>query len=282
MKIFLTGGTGFIGSNLIKCLGDFGFKIVAQRRRNSSVPVSNSEYVTWVVKDLDEDFSIELLECDALVHLATHSAAPPYAPLNECLYWNVSAMSQLFLQAADSGIENFIVAGSCFEYGLSANSYDYIPPSAPLLPNLSYSTSKAAATLSACGLARERSLKMDILRIFQAYGEGESASRFWPSLRSAALNGDDFRMSAGEQVRDFIHVSDICKEILQTLHSTQAIHGRPLIRNIGTGRGTTLLDFARYWWSKWDASGKLIPGSIGLRPRELLRIVADTHSIYEA
>mgnify|MGYP007004043600 CR=1 FL=1 len=41
-------------------------------------------------------------------------------------------------------------------------------------------------------LAREHGHQVKLLRIFQVYGEGEQATRLWPSLRKAALAGDDF------------------------------------------------------------------------------------------
>ena len=47
-------------------------------------------------------------------------------------------------------------------------------------------------------------MRLSIHRIFQVFGEGEHETRFWPSLHRAAQAGDDFEMTLGEQVRDFI------------------------------------------------------------------------------
>ena len=263
MKIFVTGATGFIGSNFVKKANEVGHSIIAQRRpqsiKNQNLPVE-----AWVEKELDGDFRLDLKGCDALIHFASHTPNPPYAKLSDCTYWNVTATMSLLEQASEAGVENLILAGTCFEYGMSALRYDNIPPNAPLQPQLSYPTSKASASVAAAGLARERNLRLQILRIFQAYGDGEAETRFWPSLRRAALSGNDFNMSAGLQVRDFIHVDEICETFLGALSSKITRPGHANIQHVATGHGTKLIDFAQSWWKTWQAKGKLIPGTVGL------------------
>ena len=111
------------------------------------------------------------------------------------------------------------------------------------------------------------------------FGEGEATTRFWPSLRAAALEGRDFNMSAGVQVRDFIHVSEVARKFLQALEFEGVEPGRPHLRNVGTGRAQSLLDFARHWWSEWHAIGQLQPSQVGLRPGELARLVANVDDV---
>lgn len=281
MKLFVTGATGFIGSQFVQKATNNGHRVIAQVRPNST---NNKHPLVekWVDKPLDGNFSSELKECDALVHFASHTPNPPYASLSECTYWNVTATLSLLEQAASAGLTKIVIAGSCFEYGSSANEFRQIPPSAPLKPLLSYPISKAAASIAACGLAKDKHLDLQILRIFQAFGEGEKESRFWPSLKRAALSGDDFNMSSGMQIRDFINVSDICDEFLIALECKTSKLGQPSIRNIGTGQGTRLIEFAKYWWATWGATGNLIPGAVALRDAELTEIVADTTTVYFA
>ena len=278
MKIFVTGATGFIGSNFVSRATQLGHRVFAQKRPESKI---NSRLeVEWIEKNLNEDFHEELIGADALVHFAAHTPNAPYDTLSECSYWNVTATLSLLEQAAAANVGRMILAGTCFEYGASAHNYQRIPPGAPLQPYLSYPVSKAAATIAACGLAREKNLHLQVLRIFQAYGEGEQERRFWPSLRKAALAGEDFNMSAGTQIRDFIHVSDVCDAFISSLNDKTIQAGRPSIRNVGTGHGSRLIDFAADWWTRWDAKGKLIPGSINQRPGELERVVAEVDSVY--
>ncbi|NDD91843.1 NAD(P)-dependent oxidoreductase [bacterium] len=275
MKIFVTGGTGFVGSHFLRQAMDTGHEVVAQRRPGSRSRLTLSREPQWINRQLDDNFSAELAGCDAVVHLAAHTPNPPYAPLDECLYWNVFATVRLLQQASAQGVKDVLVAGTYFEYGANADSQDYVHPATETRPVLSYPISKAAASTSCLGLARELGLRLQVLRIFHVYGEGEAATRFWPSLRAAALDGRDFPMSAGTQIRDFIAVEDAARQLLAALDFAGVEAGRPHIRNIGTGKALSLLDFAQQWWATWKAVGKLRPGQIGLRPGEPSRVVAN-------
>lgn len=274
MKLFVTGGTGFVGSHFIQQALAAGHQIIAQRRPGSLPRLPLSREPIWIDRALDEDFN-ELAECEAIVHLAAHSPNPPYAPLDECLYWNVFATSRLIQQAAAYGIKDVLVAGSCFEYGMAAEGQELIHPATETRPTLSYPISKAAATVSCLGLARHLGLRLQVLRIFQVFGEGEASTRFWPSLRAAALEGRDFPMSAGDQVRDFISVDDVARKFVEALNFEGVEMGRPHIRNIGNGRAQSLLDFALHWWNTWQAKGQLLPGQIMSRPGEIGQLVAN-------
>lgn len=275
MRLFVTGGTGFVGSHFIQQALAAGHEIVAQRRPGSQPRLPLTQEPLWIDRPLDHDFTPELTGCDAVIHLAAHTPNPPYAPLDECLYWNVVASIRLLQQAAALGVKDMLVAGTCFEYGSAADGQNFIHPASDSRPTLPYPISKAAATTSCLGLARHLGLRLQVLRIFQVYGEGEAETRFWPSLRAAALEGRDFPMSAGAQVRDFITVNDVAQKFLKALDFEGVELGRPHLRNIGTGRGQSLLEFAQHWWNHWQATGRLLPGEVGLRPGELPRLVAN-------
>jgi nucleoside-diphosphate-sugar epimerase len=273
MKIFVTGGTGFIGSHFINTSIQAGHKVVALKRPKSVPRISLNREPLWVEGDLDGDFKKEMRGCDVLVHLAAHSPNPPYDTLDQCLYWNLIASLNLLHQAHDMGIKKFLIAGTCFEYGRAGERYDYIPIDAPLEPTMSYSTSKAAASVALHGWAIENQIKLQILRIFQVFGEGEPQSRLWPSLREAALLGNDYPMTRGGQVRDFISVEEVATAFVQALDFDGVESGNPLIKHIGTGKPQTVLEFSEYWWKHWGAKGKLLPGVIPYRENEVMRFV---------
>ena len=273
MKIFVTGGTGFVGSHFVKQAIAAGHEVVALRRLGALPRIPLVEQPTWVDAALDADCTEWLRGSEAFVHFASHTPNPPYAPLDECLYWNVFASVKLARQAAAAGVDRYLIAGSCFEYGLAAGDAQDVRTDTPLQPTLSYPTSKAAASLAFEGFAREHRLRLKLLRIFQVYGEGEQASRLWPSLRAAASSGADFPMSPGEQVRDFVRVEDVAGQFLQHLDFSASVAGVPTAHHVASGRPQTLLAFAEHWWRHWGATGKLIPGAVPYRPRELMRLV---------
>jgi nucleoside-diphosphate-sugar epimerase len=280
MKLFVTGGTGFVGSHFLQQALAAGHEVIVQRRPGSCPRLTLTREPQWIDRALDQGFHSELAGCDALIHFASHTPNPPYAPLDECLYWNVFATTRLLQQAAAQGVRNILVAGTYFEYGEAAEGQDFVHPATEMRPTVTYPISKAAATTACLGLARHLGLRLQILRIFQVYGEGESASRFWPSLRSAALAGRDFEMSSGVQIRDFIEATEVARQFMQALDFHGVNSGQPQLRNVGTGKGQTLLDFAQTWWDAWGATGKILPGKVGLRQGELSRVVANVNDIH--
>lgn len=275
MRIFLTGGTGFIGSHFINEAHNAGHEIVALKRPSSYTRVPLDREPFWIEGYLDSDLLSHIKGCDSLVHLAAHSPNPPYDSFSNCIYWNVYASLKLLEYAREAGVTKYLIAGSCFEYGESAKKYDKIPVDAPLNPILSYPASKAAASLAFTAFCSQFMLKIKILRIFQVYGEGEAESRLWPSLKKAALNGEDFLMTAGEQVRDFIHVKDVARSFVSELDFSLVSDGEVMIKNIGSGKPMSLREFSEKCWQEWGASGNIKFGSLPYRVNELMKLVPD-------
>jgi len=229
---------------------------------------------------LDKVTLEDLKGCDVLVHLAAHTGNVPYDSLTNCLRWNLIAVLELFEQARQAGIKRFIVAGSCFEYGRSGERYSKIPSDAPLEPTNTYAASKAAASIALWQWAEEHQLSLEILRVFHVFGDGELNTRFWPSLRKAALLGYNFPMTLGTQVRDFQYVEHVARVFLtRCLMSSTICKPSPSVYNLVTGRPLTLRDFASIWWSHWNASGRLIFGSRQSRADEILRYVGGQSSL---
>ena len=274
MKIFLTGGTGFIGSHFLNQALSAGHEVIALRRPKSLPRIDLSRQPLWVDGALDGDHRAHMENVEVLVHLASHTPNPPYDTLDRCLYWNVFASLQLARQALEMGVSRFVVAGSCFEYGRSAERLPCLDVDSPLEPTLAYPTSKAAASIAFLGLAREMKLQLKLLRIFQVYGEGEQASRLWPSLRAAAQQGRDFPMSAGEQVRDFIAVEDVARQFIEALDFADCQSGRPVVAHVASGQAQTLLSFVQHWWRHWGATGRVIAGAVPYRHNEIMRLVS--------
>jgi nucleoside-diphosphate-sugar epimerase len=283
MKLFVTGGTGFIGSHFIRAAQADGHTVLALRRSAASVPViALPQEPQWLTKAMNLVTPSDLKDCDILVHIAAAGVDPAENEWEKLFQTNVIESLKLWLVADSANVRRFVIFGSCFEYGKSGESFDFIPPNAPLLPIGPYSASKAAATLAAISLATERNWQLTVARPFHVFGEGESEARFWPSLRKAAIAGEDFPMTKGEQVRDFVPVAEVAGQVLDAC-SNPPPPGQPEIRHIGTGNPQTLRAFAEDCWLQWKAQGKLVFGAKSYRQGEVMRFVPQVdHSIFSA
>ncbi|MGJ8696845.1 MAG: NAD-dependent epimerase/dehydratase family protein [Verrucomicrobiaceae bacterium] len=274
MKIFLTGATGFIGSHVVNQATAAGIEVTGLRRSPESSPrVPLLTDPQWLDSAMDSIPPHSFEGHDVLVHLAAHTPNLPYDTLEQCIYWNCEVALKMLNQAYDQGVRKFVLAGSCFEYGNSGQQYDFIPPNAPLEPSGTYPTSKAMSYLAFREWAKGRDAEVSYHRIFHVYGEGEAATRMWPALRKAAMDGEDFDMTEGEQVRDFINVTDLAAQILERCANQGYESGELHCENLGTGRPQTLKDFAVECWNGWGAKGSLLFGKVPYRANEVMRYV---------
>lgn len=271
MKIFLTGGTGFIGSHFINLALSQGHSVVALKRSDSSEPkIKLINSPTWINRNYNELVKQDFQNIDVLVHLAAHSANVPYDTLENCIIHNVIEPLKMFKLAQSSSVMKYVIAGSCFEYGISGEKFDYISTTAPLEPTQSYPTSKALSSITFGQFAREHSVELSYHRIFQVFGEGEPETRLWPSLKKAAILGKDFPMTKGEQLRDFINVTEVASKLLKAC-STSQTPGKPSFKNLGSGKSQSIKEFSKFWWDKWNATGSLKIGELPYRKGEVMR-----------
>ena len=280
MRLFLTGGTGFIGSHVLAAALEAGHQVRALRRSARSAPaISLPCQPEWCEGDLGTIGPSHLEGIDAVVHLASAGVSPKRVPWNELVQANVVGSLRLLELAAEAGVRRRVVSGTSHEYGKAALRFSAIPPDAPLEPLSPYGASKAAAFQLLRAFAIAQGLELVYGRIFSAYGEGQFEGNFWPSLRRAALAGDDFPMTSGRHVSDFIPVAEAASHLLAACRRPDVAAGVPLVVNIGSGQATSLLAFAEREWARLGATGRLLPASLPYRPDQIERYVPDLRGL---
>jgi len=275
MRIFLTGGTGFLGSHFLNLTIRKGHEVVALRRPRSRTRISLDKEPFWIDGDICQVEAKWFEGCDVLVHLASAGVSPQKVSWEEAFRVNTTGSVALVEQAISAGIERFVICGTCMEYGYAAEKYEFIPVDAPLDPSGAYATSKAAAFMGLKRLCAENEVVMSYLRPFHFYGEGQFEGNFWPSLRKAALEGFDYEMTFGEQLRDFMAVEKVAEYFINALVTQHLEPGIFDVKNIGSANPITLKEFAEYWWQKWEARGEIKIGALPYRENEAMRYVPE-------
>jgi nucleoside-diphosphate-sugar epimerase len=273
MKLFVTGGTGFIGSHFLNAATAAGYDVVALRRQKSAPRVSLNAEPQWLEREMARVTAADLAGCEVLVHLAAQGVTPRPATWEDCFRVNVVETLQLVQTAIDAGVKRVVVTGSYAEYGRAGLRFDPIPPDAPLEPTDPYAASKAASSIALTSLCRVKKFELIYYRLFSAFGEGQFEGNFWPELRRAALEGKDFPMTAGNQVRDFVSIETVVEMLLAGCTRSDLKTGEPLVLNLASGKAVSLREFAEMWWAHFGAKGKLLVGAVPSRPNEVERYV---------
>lgn len=279
MKLFVTGAAGFIGTHFTRKALANGHSIMALSRnklRSFSPSTHPGTLIQWIEEDIGDVNADHFREADAFIHFASTGVPPKPCSCRDMFETNVVKTLNCFKSAISANVKRFVIAGTCYEYGGAARSYDFIPTSAALLPTSCYGASKAAAFMALSSISKDEELEFFYGRIFSAYGDGQFAENLWPSLRKSAIKGEDFPMTSGNQIRDFIRVEDVALQFLDACTSPEIIPGKPLVKNIGSGKPQTVLQFVQNEWRRFNASGRILPGALSdIRSDNMPRIVAE-------
>ena len=261
MKIIITGAGGFIAQNFLKFLvKNNKIKIKAFLKKKKKV--FKYKNIKYKIKKIEKIHEKDLKGYSALFHFASTGAKNYYK--NKSFFnefhktYNVNVIETISLirRCIKVGIKNFVIPGSCFEYGLEGEKKKKLSKNSSLKPKGYYSISKASLFLHLRHLSKEYSgLKILYLRYFQVYGDGEQLPRLWPQLKFNAKNNLNFTVENGNLIRDFISVEHVCKltwnKFINNKKNGISVH------NIGTGEGMTIKNFALKWWRIFKGKRKL-------------------------
>jgi UDP-glucose 4-epimerase len=246
-KVFVTGGAGFIGSNLVSLLLKKGYAVtvfdnLSTGKEENFHAHRNNPNFAFVRGDIRKPAEIRkaLKGADAVVHLAaqidvTASVKDP-AFTHEV---NVTGTLNVLQETAKEKVRRFVFASSTAVYGDAKNLP--VKESEPLKPISPYAASKAAAEAYCSAYAGCFGLDAIALRFFNVYGPKNENSPYsgviTKFLRQAA-RGDVITVEGdGEQTRDFIHIDDIAKALALALECKKE---RGEVFNVCTGSPTSI------------------------------------------
>lgn len=242
MKILVTGATGFIGNYLInELLKNESYEIIATSRNIDKARKFNwIDKVNYIEYDLATTHENNLFEFfnqpDKVIHLAWEGL-PDYNNLIH-IEKNLSNHYKFIKNMVENGLKDISITGTCFEYGMQNGCLsEYISTK----PSNSYAIAKDTLRKFVFELNKQSRFNYKWIRLFYMYGEGQSEKSLMSLLDKAIENHDkEFNMSGGEQLRDFLHVSEVVKNIVlitnQNLYENQVINccnGSPIsVRNL--------------------------------------------------
>jgi UDP-glucose 4-epimerase len=297
-RVLVTGGSGFVGANLVRRLLADGHEIHLLLRPGRDLWRLEGVLADVRVHEasLADARSVERVVGAArpewLFHLAAHGAYPSQTETLSIVETNLIGTANLLEAAAAVGFDAFVNSGSSSEYGYK----DHAPSEDEWLePNSTYAVAKAAATMYCRQRARRSDLPVTTLRLYSVYGPFEDPSRLIPRLLAEGLQARFPPLVNPSVARDYVHVDDVCDAYLLAATASKESGA---VYNVGTGVQTTLaeivgvvrrllaIDVEPAWgtmadrsWDTdvWVANPARIEAELGWSPRlDLERGLAET------
>jgi dTDP-glucose 4,6-dehydratase len=249
MKILVTGGAGFIGSNFVRMALTDKFPnfnvdeivvldlLTYAGDEENLAPIATDKRYKFVKGDIrDLELAKKLMgQTDYVVHFAAESHVDrSIEGGSEFVSTNVMGTQVLLDAARNSNIKRFLHVSTDEVYGsISEGSW---PEDHPLLPNSPYSASKAGSDLLVRAYNRTHKLDTVITRCSNNYGQYQFPEKVMPLFITNIIEGKKVPLYGnGLNVRDWLHVDDHCRGIAFAL--TKGKSGE--VYNIGGGTELT-------------------------------------------
>lgn len=250
LNVAITGGAGFIGSNLAIFLKSSGYNIICidnlSRSLEDNIRLLSLKGITLSVADIRcYEKVLELMEgCNIVVHAAAlidveESLRDPISYFEN----NVVGTAVIAKACVDLGVERLVYLSSAAVYGDPIRvPVDENHPNNPLSP---YGLSKLFGENIVEFYSKVYNLRYVILRLFNVFGPGQAVSGYAGVITKFVKCVKDGRKPTifgdGLQTRDFVHVHDVCHAI-EASFKTEYVNE---IFNIGSGSEVKIIDLAK-------------------------------------
>lgn len=260
-RILITGGAGFMGSNLARYIisGFRKYRVTVldthtHCKNFSREILENPMFSFWRGDVRDADAAENLVRhADVVIHMAAETRANCSGTFADTDVWG----TQVFLEAVrHHPVERFIHISSSEIYG-TAQALP-ITEEHPLLPQNPFAAAKAGADRLAYSFYAGYGIPVTILRPFNNYGPYQLPGKVIPLFIINAIKGKPLPVHGdGSFTRDWLYVEDFCSAVDSAIHTDiDKIQGEAI--NIGTGAGISIGSIARDILKKLGKSESLI------------------------
>lgn len=260
MSILVTGGAGYIGSHVVRQLGERTEKVIVLDNLSTGFR-SAVLHGQLVVGDTgDRELVTQLLRehrIETVMHFAAHTIVPESVSNPLKYYGNNTCSTRSLLQSCqEAGVKHFVFSSTAAVYGMPAGGI--AAEDSPTQPINPYGTSKLMSEWMLRDLAAATSLRYVVLRYFNVAGS-DPGRRIGQSTINATLLtkvaceaavgkrphvsifGTDYATADGTGVRDYIHVEDLADAHVKALDYLRA-NGTSATLNCGYGHGYSVRD----------------------------------------
>ena len=239
--MLITGGTGFVGRQIVKALSKKGVEMTLVVRSGKEKYAKEINSLANIISsknifaESQQWWAHACSNIDTVIHSAWHVEPGNYLESKknlECLIGSLDLVGG----AEIAKVRRFIGIGTCFEYKVSSSR---ITLETPLEPLSTYAASKVSLFNFCSEFLPKQKIEFAWCRLFYLYGDGEDERRLLPYVRKKVSNGEVAELTSGKQIRDYM---DVCQAGLQIAEVALGTVAGPV--NICSGLTTTVRELA--------------------------------------
>ncbi|RDL44043.1 NAD(P)-dependent oxidoreductase [Marinomonas piezotolerans] len=274
-KYLVLGGSGFIGSNIVKELQRRGQNVtsVSLHSVDQDCRISGVRYLEV---DLTIESEVQVLyseQFDYIINAMGYVDHSLYSKGGDNVVKAHLLSTLLQFQYIQLNVlKRYLYIGSADEYPHQNTVLSEVTREEPVSP---YSFSKTTVVHFLQMLSRSEQIPTTVVRVFLTYGPGQNEQRFIPQIISAANANRTIETTIGEQKRDFCFIDDLVEGIVLALHNPSAIGE---VINLASGKEVMIRDVVQKIVDR--LGGSINFGARPYRPSEAMYQVADTRKAY--
>ena len=239
MKVLITGGSGFVGSHLVRELDRRGDEVlVITRDSRNAWRLSGLDIAMAEGNLIDGGFVREVVSSfspDAIVHCAWAGLGGKHRNSDEQTA-NLPIMRNILEAVAENPKIKLIGIGTQVEYGVHNTR---LTEETPSNTRDLYGTCKRAGGLLGYNYAEEYGFDYAWLRLFTAFGPMDSPAYILPYAIISLLKGEPPKLSKCEQMWDYLYAEDVARLIIKVITNEKPFQG---IYNLSSGKALRLKD----------------------------------------
>lgn len=232
MKIFITGGTGFIGKYVVKKLDNSENKLLVLSRSTQSLnPSKNISFVKGDLRGINQwKVKLKKFKPEIAIHLAWEGI-PNYGVKNSLK--NLEYGLSLTRVLAEIGCKKMLTSGSLWEYGKQKGA---VSERINIYPFNAFTAAKNSQNWMGNEIAKEYNMVFIWTRLFYIYGPGQKETSLISYLIKCAKENKTPEIRNPDAKNDFVYVSDVVEAMISLLSKCN----KSDVFNIGSGKLTSV------------------------------------------